>query len=172
MSAILHADTIERGLRELGVPADKARAQALREAGLSDVRTTEQLQADEAREESGVVRAADKQMRALGFVVVNYSQPRASKQTPGVQDHEYFHPARGIFLKWEAKSPTGRQSPDQVTYQEWCDACHVPYVCGTDRDLFAWLLARYPLRWDDADNLVWREQLTKFPENHEPVSGV
>jgi hypothetical protein len=112
--------------------------------------------ADEAKLEAEVVVNADKQMRALGFIVVNYSQPRASKQTAGVQDHEYFHIERRIFFKWEAKSPTGEQKPAQVQYQEWCDATGTPYFCGTDRELFDWLLARYPLVRDEQGHLIWR----------------
>lgn len=110
----------------------------------------------DARLEAEVVVNADKQMRALGFIVVNYSQPRASKQAAGVQDHEYFHVERRIFFKWEAKSPTGEQKPAQVQYQEWCDATGTPYFCGTDQQLFTWLLARYPLVRDEQGHLIWR----------------
>lgn len=93
------------------------------------VSEAEQLEQD-AREEKALVAEMDKRMRAVGFVVVNYSQPRASKQTPGIPDREYFHPGRGLFAKWEAKTPRGAQSPAQQQYQVWCDACGVPYLVG------------------------------------------
>lgn len=98
--------------------------------------------ADDARDEKAIVAHADRQMRALGFVVVNYSQPRATKQTAGIPDREYFHTARRLFLKWEAKTPTGKQSPAQREYQEWCEATGISYVVGTDAALFAWLVEK------------------------------
>jgi hypothetical protein len=104
----------------------------------SDVARVDDFLAD-ARDEKRVVAAADKQLRALGFVVVNLSQSRASKITPGVPDRLYMHPARGVALWWEAKTATGRQRPDQRQFQEWCDACDWPYVLGTDAALFGWL---------------------------------
>lgn len=138
----LSAEALAEGLIRAGVPREKALARARAELGIPDVRTTEQLEADDARDEKRIVAAADKQLRALGFVAVNFSQPRESKQTPGIPDREYFHPGRGIFLKWEAKTATGRQSPAQCQYQEWCRACGVPYVLGTDQDLFEWLISQ------------------------------
>ncbi len=99
-------------------------------------------EADDARDEKAIVLAADKQLRALGFVVVNYSQPRASKQTPGIPDREYFHPGRGVLMKWEAKTSRGVQSPAQRQYQEWCDACGIAYVVGPETALYAWLIAQ------------------------------
>jgi hypothetical protein len=110
----------------------------------------------DARLEKAIVAAADKQLRALGFIIVNFSQPRASKQTAGIPDHRFYHPARGLCFWWEAKSPTGEQSPAQRSFQHWCDATGDPYCLGTDQDLYRWLLARYPLASDDCGNLVWR----------------
>ena len=138
----LSAEAIEQGLVAAGVPREKARAQALRECGLSLVPSAQQLEAVDDREEKELVRETDKRMRAAGFVVVNFSQPRASKQTPGIPDREYFHPGRGLFVKWEAKTPRGEQSPAQAQYQAWCDACHVPYVVGPPPVLEAWLRER------------------------------
>lgn len=153
-------EEIRAQLRAQKIPEhliERAVASELRGGGVLNVaaREVECSEADEAKLEAEVVVNADKQMRALGFIAVNYSQPRASKQTAGVQDHEYFHVDRRIFFKWEAKSPTGKQKPAQVQYQEWCDACGVPYFCGTDRELFDWLLARYPLELDESGHLVW-----------------
>lgn len=118
--------------RRLGRPLDYV---------ATEVRTPEQLAADDERREKELVREADRRMRAAGFHVVEYSQPRASKQTPGIPDREYFHPARGLFVKWEAKTPRGVQSPAQKEYQAWCDRCHVPYVVGPPHELYAWCQA-------------------------------
>ena len=62
-------------------------------------------------------------------------------------DRFYFHRARRLGLSWEAKTPTGEQSPAQRDFQEDMDACGWPYVLGTDRDLFAWLVARGIAAW-------------------------
>lgn len=112
--------------------------------------------ADDARPEKAIVADADKRMRALGFRVWGLSQPRATKQSPGWPDRRYTHRERGIALWWEAKGPEGRQRPDQRVFQEDCEACGEMYVLGDDAVLSAWLLARYPLRWDEAGHLVWR----------------
>lgn len=142
MSAILQVDAIERGLRDAGVPADKARAQALRECGLSDARTAAEIEADEDRLEKAIEVAGDKQLKALGFEVVKFSHPGKTKQTPGIPDRRFYHRGRRLAFWWEAKSATGRQRPDQKLFQEMCDASGDPYVLGTDADLFAWLVER------------------------------
>jgi hypothetical protein len=112
----------------------------------------------DARLEKAIVAAADKQLRSLGFVVWNLSQARASKIACGVPDRLYTCPSRGLAVFWEAKSATGTQRPDQRLFQEHMDACGWHYVVGTDRELYAWLLARYPLQWDEAGHLSWRTE--------------
>jgi hypothetical protein len=144
--SVLTEDAMRAEMRRQMIPSrliDRAIAMAkLRGeiAGVERVDTAELLA--DVQIEKDVAARGVKQMRALGFIAVNYSQARASKQTPGVQDHEFFHPQRSVFLKWEVKTPTGRPSPDQVQYGEWCAACGIAYLCGTDEDLFAWLIAR------------------------------
>jgi hypothetical protein len=63
-------------------------------------RPAAELEVDDARDEMRVVATCEKQLRALGFVVVNLSRPRQSKQMPGTPDREYVHPGRGVFFKW------------------------------------------------------------------------
>lgn len=120
-----------------------------------DVRTAAELAVDEARLEKAHVRAADKQLRTLGFRVINTSQPRHAKYiTPGVPDRIYFHRTRGLGLLWEAKADTGRQSTAQRDFMLDCQACGWPYVLGTDQDLFAWLVERRVAVRDASGNLV------------------
>lgn len=138
----LDLEAITEGLVRAGVPRDRALAAARRELGVTDVRSAEALEEADAREEKAVVAACDKQLRALGFVVVNFSQPRATKQTAGIPDREFFHPGRGVFAKWEAKTANGRQSPAQRQYQEWCDAAGITYLLGTDQVVYDWLVAQ------------------------------
>lgn len=107
----------------------------------ADVRTPEQLEADDARREKELVREADRRMRAAGFTVWNLSQPRASKLTAGIPDRLYTCPSRGLAVFWEAKSATGRQRPDQRVFQEHADATGLHYVVGPPHELYAWCQA-------------------------------
>jgi hypothetical protein len=144
MNRLSEADEMRATMRGMRIP-EHAIERAIQQAqakGLVERPAPPNAVEETARLEREVQAAGVKQLRALGFVAVNYSQPRATKQTPGVQDTEFFHPRRGVFLKWEVKTLTGEPSPDQVQYAEWCRACNVPYLCGTDQDLFAWLVER------------------------------
>jgi hypothetical protein len=147
------ADQLQRAH---GIPREKALASAYQHLGtVPPSRTPAELEADETREERAHVREADKQLRALGFRVINTSQPRHAKFiTPGVPDRFYFHRARRIGFAWEAKSATGRQSAAQRDFQEDMDACGWSYVLGTDQDLFAWLVERGIAVRDECGNLV------------------
>lgn len=122
------------------IPREKAIA-AARLRFPEQARAADVVEADDARLEKAVVANADKQLRALGFRVINTSQPRHAKfLTPGIADRIYFHRARGIGFWWEAKTATGEQSPAQKDFQEDCTACGWPYVIGTDQVLFAWMV--------------------------------
>lgn len=57
---------------------------------------------------------ADEAAALLGFRVVRFSQPRATKQTPGIPDRLYLHPRKRAAFWWEAKSETGECSPAQM----------------------------------------------------------
>lgn len=123
-----------------GLPREKALRTAAEELGVSLKRTPAETDAEDARLEKEIELAGDKQMRALGFSVIKFSHPGKTKQTPGIADRRYYHTGRGVAFWWEAKSPTGRQRPDQKDFQALCDAVGDPYVLGTDQDLFAWLI--------------------------------
>lgn len=124
------------------IPRDKALRTAAEQLGVSLERTPAEVEAHDARLEKAIELAGDRQMRALGFSVIKFSHPGKTKQTPGIADRRYYHPGRGVAFWWEAKSPTGRQRPDQKDFQALCDAVGDPYVLGTDQDLFAWLIAQ------------------------------
>lgn len=146
---------ITTAFERTGVPRDKALAAAQRHLGISSIPTPEQAAEEDERLEKAHVLAADKQLRALGFRVINTSQPRHAKYiTPGVPDRFYFHRARKLGLAWEAKTATGRQSAAQRDFQEDMDACGWSYVLGTDQDLFAWLVERRIAVRDASGNLV------------------
>jgi hypothetical protein len=128
--------------------AEAERREQLRARGLpfhssfAPPRSPAEQDADDDRLEKVIVAAADKRMRALGFVVWNLSQPRASKIAAGIPDRLYTSPSRGLALYWEAKSASGRQRPDQRVFQEHCEACGLHYVLGTDQALSDWLAVR------------------------------
>lgn len=128
-------------LRARGLPFDTP---------LEQLRTPAELEADDERLEKAIELAADKQFAALGFEVVKFSHPGRTKQTPGIPDRRYYHRARRLALWWEAKSPTGRQRPEQRHFQEMVEACGELYVLGTDRDLFTWLVEHRIAVWDGA----------------------
>lgn len=70
--------------------------------------------ATEKAVQAGVVRA----LRAMGFVVNDMSQPRATKQAPGVPDLYAQHPAWGIRLWVEVKAARGRVRHAQQRWHE------------------------------------------------------
>jgi hypothetical protein len=59
------------------------------------------------------MRLADKAARMMGFRVVNFSQPRASKQTPGIPDRLYGRADRRSVFWYESKSVKGKTSAAQ-----------------------------------------------------------
>lgn len=85
-------------------------------------------------------RESRKLMRALGFTVINFSQKRATKQTPGIPDTKYYHVRRGLTLWHEDKATWGTQSSAQKDFQTMAEACGELYVLGTLHDLEAWLI--------------------------------
>jgi len=147
-------DSIVRGLREMGVPLDRAQDAARRELGISG-NGVDVPEIDEGALEDDHVAAADEFMRALGFEVVSFSQKKRAKVTPGIPDRRYYRRPRtpqsggpwtrtnmrceAVVLWWEAKSATGRQRPDQKLFQEMAEACGETYVLGTHEDLINWL---------------------------------
>ena len=52
----------------------------------------------------------------LGFVVSDFSQPRATMQTPGIPDLFLTHPAKRFTCWVEVKRPGGTLSDNQKTW--------------------------------------------------------
>jgi hypothetical protein len=143
-------------LVSMGVPADKAELRA-RLMGLSPL--LQQPLPSGALEKS-VEHAGDRLMLALGFVVIKFSHPGRTKQTPGIPDRRYYRVPRVVGVTkmpdgrvfenrsdahvvwWEAKSATGTQRPEQKLFQELVESCGEQYVLGGLEKLNAWLLAR------------------------------
>lgn len=136
-------------LRAMGLPPERCEhgARQAHPSAVLDV-SPEIRAADEARREKTVEHEGDKQMLALGFLVVRFSRAERTKQTPGIPDRRYYAPRCGLALWWEAKTTTGKQSPAQIAFQAMAEACGDHYVVGTERVLFEWLVARGVAQWD------------------------
>jgi len=61
--------------------------------------------------ERDVERLCDQLVEQHAGRVVRYSQPRATKQTAGIADREYF--VLGARIRYEVKAPDGKLSQDQ-----------------------------------------------------------
>lgn len=90
--------------------------------------------------EKAHVAEGDKIVRALGGKVVSFSQPRASKQTPGIPDRRYYFERWAVVFWWEAKAEWGAQSPAQKDFQAMCEACGESYLCGELQTLTNYLV--------------------------------
>lgn len=91
--------------------------------------------------EKAVEAKIDDLCRTAGCVAIRFSQARASRQSPGIPDRRYYHPAPPRLAFWvEAKAPNGRQSPAQRTFQALCDLCGDIYVLGGYREVLEFLI--------------------------------
>lgn len=111
-----------------GAGREWAQKQADARYGSRDSIQAKELEADAL--EKAHVAEGDRIVRALGGVVWSFSQPRASKQTPGIPDRKYYFPRHGLTFWWEAKAEWGEQSPAQKDRQREAEACREAYVCG------------------------------------------
>lgn len=68
--------------------------------------------------EKAVQQAVTRFLAALGYVVSDMSQPRASMQTAGLPDLYAMHPRLGHALWVEVKTPKGRVSPAQTAWHD------------------------------------------------------
>ena len=110
--------------RAQGLPLTETPAEAAERIAEDDQRLEKEIQAD-------VVKL----YRAFSCIVYKLSQPRATKQTPGIGDLYVFWPEmRGLGpTAWwhETKTPTGEQRPDQREFQRLCEAVESrSYVMG------------------------------------------
>lgn len=140
------------------VVAESRRRQQLRDQGATtfapDVDASGARVIDDAeigRLEKEIELACDKLVRALGGIVVKFSHPGKTKQTPGIADRLYGFPRHRAALWFEVKTPTGKQRPDQRTFEEDVRACGQEYALGGLGDLRAWLVAHRLVAGFDAD---------------------
>lgn len=91
----------------------------------------ERIAEEDSRREKEIELAGDRLMLAHGFTAVRFSQPRATKQTPGISDRLYIHSRREIAIWWEAKTGSGVQSPAQRAFQELITSVGWKYLLGT-----------------------------------------
>lgn len=88
--------------------------------------------------EREVKRAVIATYRRFGAVVANLDQgfrpggPRhgTTRQTEGLPDLRVFYPPRRVSWDHEVKRPGGKQSPEQVEFEQLLTACGVPYALG------------------------------------------
>lgn len=122
------SDTRERFILALvnaGVPRERAEFRATQEFG--PVPDSRDPAIDEKREQAEVV----KRFRAFGFHVYTLSQPRATKQTPGLPDLWCAHNTQPIAFWWETKRQVGGElSSVQVEFQAECHRCGVGHGVG------------------------------------------
>lgn len=107
----------------------------------------------------------DQLMAEYGFVVIRFSQSRATQQTEGIPDRRYYSPARGLAFWWEAKAEGGKQRAAQRDFMALCDATGDVYYCGTFDALAAWF-AEEVREGFPSWRVVLREALTRLTPNH------
>ena len=116
------------------VRAEAARREDRRRRGLPLEETPEEkaerVAEDDARLEKAIQKDVIDYYRAHGCIVYSLSQPRATKQTPGIGDLYVFDLSTGRAWWHETKTPTGKQRPDQAHFEEYCKRCLVGYVLG------------------------------------------
>lgn len=120
--------------------AEARRRDDRRAQGLPMHETPEELEEriaeDDARLEKEIQREVVKTYAGFGCKVYNLSQPRATKQTPGLPDLWVVclssgWSRQGKIAWWhETKTPTGKQSEAQREFQRECKSCRVGFVVG------------------------------------------
>ena len=94
---------------------------------------------DDNRLEDEIEHAIDETMQALGYRAVRFSQPRASKQTPGIPDRLYVHETRERWTFAEIKRRIGRLSEAQQELHAVFLAAGIPVVVWRhENDAIRW----------------------------------
>lgn len=102
------------------------------------------------RSEKDEERDGDRVMVLYGFAPWRLSQPRATKQTPGLPDRLYTDETRGVAVWWEAKREGGRQRPAQRAFQRAVEACGDVYLLGPATVLIDWIKDQQRRGWPAA----------------------
>lgn len=105
---------------QLGIPRHKAESQAQAHFKKACNESQAPERPDlilEKQEQQEII----KRFRVCGFKVYVLSQPRASKQTPGLPDLWCMHYTQPVALWWESKKQVGgKYSPDQKVFAGLC----------------------------------------------------
>jgi len=90
-----------------------------------------------------------KRFVVCGFKVRNLSQPRATKQAPGLPDLWLVHRALPIAVWFETKRQVGgRYSDAQLEFRDDCDRCGVTWRGGDRYAAERYLVAIGLATWD------------------------
>src|SRR3990170_3081657 len=73
--------------------------------------------------EKAVQREVVKLYQTFGLEVVSFSHPWATMQTEGIADLRIYCRRKSLSWWHETKRPGGKQSADQVRFQELVEAC-------------------------------------------------
>jgi hypothetical protein len=138
MRAQLRRQSVPQRMIDRAIAMAKLRGDV---AGAEGIETPDEAAMAELREDEHQAESR-KLMQALGFRVINFSQKRRAKVTPGIPDTKYYHVGRGLTLWHEDKAEWGRQSPAQRDFQEMAEACGEIYVLGKHQVLKDWLVAQ------------------------------
>lgn len=127
MSSVLSYDAILNGLLAAGWPRTVAERRAREEAPATAPNNQRDARVLEKAEQHEVMKL----FRAYGFVIYSLSQPRATKQSPGLPDLWCVHTRRPIAYWWETKRQVGGEhSPAQLEFRAHCLRCGVGYGTG------------------------------------------
>jgi hypothetical protein len=94
--------------------------------------------------EKEVEAQCDQLMKALGWQLVRFSQPRHTMQSHGIPDRRYYPPRDRRGDEWgpfwfECKREGGKQRPEQKDFEQMCRKHEEDYVLGGLKELAAYL---------------------------------
>ena len=90
--------------------------------------------------EKRVQNAIKRALNQLGFFVSDFSQPRASMQTPGIPDLYACHPGWQMSLWIEVKANKGKLTTAQAFWHEMAEGSGVNVVTAHElRDVTSYL---------------------------------
>jgi hypothetical protein len=148
---ILSREGLVASLRRLGISEARAEAEADRRFGPRV--DAIQLKRDEAALEKAEQAEVIKVYRSFGCVVKTLSQPRATRQSPGLPDLRVFAPRIRRFWDHETKRQKGSHvDPAQRDYAELAATCGLEVVIG-DRFAAGEQLVRVGLAVREGDRL-------------------
>lgn len=129
---------------QTGLPYEKARAVAAQnlggQTGQRPVVEEPKPKAASPNGEKGEQLAIKRSAIARGAFVYEFSQARATNQTPGIPDLYLVWPTHALW--WECKTATGVLSQPQARFMAQCLANGTPHGVGTHADFLDWWQAR------------------------------